>query len=279
MKKLYAIAVILICISSILKAQNSPVDDFIKKNRTQKGASYVEMSKTMLDATFANTRHTRRSSENKYPESFKSLVFNDTDRENEIKKIISNGKYDVLMEMKSSKEDRRTKENIETGTTYYFRNYDKTGSKEAVIVQNEGKRLSLILMQGDMDIDRLQEYLLNIRIKLSTMGMSGFSLFSGQGFDFDGLKDNIFYFKDNMLKKLPDMKEFKFEFNPDEFKDSLFKNLPDIKGFKFEFNTDEFKDSARIKGRNFKFRFLPDDSDDKEDKSKEGVSDADKNQI
>ena len=62
MKKLVFISLCMLIASFFVPvnalAQNSKIDDFFKKYSSQKGASYVEMSKTMLDATFATPDRT-----------------------------------------------------------------------------------------------------------------------------------------------------------------------------------------------------------------------------
>lgn len=168
MKKIVftALCALTLCFSTMLQAQSSKIEDFIAKNSTQKGASYVEMSKAMLDATFGNTDEPKS-----YPQKFKTLVFADATKANELKQII-NSSFEVLMDIKANKEDKTTKETYLSTTTYYFHNAGKADEKEIIIVQQDGdKRLSITYMQGNIEINLLQNYLLRIRIKLDLMNV------------------------------------------------------------------------------------------------------------
>lgn len=211
------------------QAQNSKIEDFIKKYQSQKGASYVEMSKAMLDAAFkdgqnnsfsfssssstssslsvsasasasSNTPDKSNKKENtpKYPQKFKSLVLNDVSKTSELKNILSGKEYEVLMETRNNKVDNWTKESYASETTYYFHDSKKADEKEIIIVQQEGdKRLSLTYMQGNIDVSRMQNYLLRIRTKLSIMGVQsgltsdlGFNSFNDYSFDFSGFQSS-----------------------------------------------------------------------------------------
>ncbi|MDR1055643.1 MAG: hypothetical protein LBL90_07450 [Prevotellaceae bacterium] len=234
MKKIVfiTISVLFTCLltSFDLQAQNSKVEDFITKHSSQKGASYVEMSKAMLDAAFANSfgnwggggyhvMWNKKDTEapkaaKKYPTKFKSLVLKDVANVDELSKIISGGQYEVLMKVTSNKEDKKTKESYESTTTHYFHNSNKADEKEIVIVQQDGNnRLAITYMQGNLEIDNLQNYLRNIRVKLSTMGISS-SLTSSLDFNFNDLKFD-FDFNDWENFKIINLDEFeKLEFEP-----------------------------------------------------------------
>ena len=221
MKKQYFLFLVIACmlIISKTKAQNTPIDDLIKKYGSQEGVTNVSISQQMLKAIFNTTTLTFRETITqdslirvrmllKVPEAYSSISISKTDISAnlfaDIKKTLLSSKYEQFMEI--------NKEN--SNILGYYLKKVKDNINEIVVLRQQKDQFSAIYIKGDIDIDQIDKYLSRIRTALSRMGAT----------------NHIGMFQ-------PDLQ---FAFTMPDF-DDLKMNLPNFKDFDFKFDSDALK--------------------------------------
>ncbi|MDR1886958.1 MAG: hypothetical protein LBQ70_03495, partial [Prevotellaceae bacterium] len=187
------------------QSQTSKVEEFINKYSEQEGATYVELSKTMLDATFNNdaykfdiyamgfttivTEKTEKLTADGRIDSLftpvittipttvqKSGTSNTGDKKNYPQKLKSlilndNSKVAELKQALNGYEILMTSKKGKVTEATYFHDPGTADKKEIVIMKHQEKQLSVTYMQGNLDVRLLQLYLTYMKIKLSQLGM------------------------------------------------------------------------------------------------------------
>jgi len=223
-----------------VKAQNTPIDDFLKKYPTMEGVTHVSMSQQMLQTIFApevrvigagamprsqspaqvaepasaTTGTTGANSQTSYswtvsqdlkvPESYSSVSISRNDipanLSTDFKKTLVSSKYEQYMEM--------NKENTIIVGYYLKKVNDKCN--EIVVLRHQKNQFSAIYFRGDIDINQVDSYLTIIRSALNRMGATNTGMY---------LLNNQFAFTMPSFDdfKFPNFKEFDFKFEPDAF--------------------------------------------------------------
>jgi len=223
MKKQVFIIPFIACMLAMfnVKAQNTPIDDFLKKYPSKEGVTTVTMSQQMLQSIFAPPQKvgTTQSRENFFfielnqnvPEAYSSVTISKEDiPENlfsDFKKILLSSKYEQYMEM--------AKESYSNLGYYLKKVNDQTN--EIVVLRHQKNQFSAIYIKGDINFDNLDRYLITIRTKLNVLGATNqndmfpydhqfaFSLPSFDNLNFPSFKE--FHFKSDST--------FNFKWNED----------------------------------------------------------------
>ena len=195
MKRQYFISLFITCMVIFnVKAQNTPIDDFLKKYPSREGVTHVTISQQMLQSIFApsddvrvigvglqskqkpSTQASKPASESaevvvsatalsrqdmNVPEAYSSVSVSKTDiptnLSSDLKKTLLSSKYEQHMEM--------NKENIVILGYYLKKVNDKCN--EIVVLRQENDQFSAIYIRGEIDINELDRYLTRIRIALN----------------------------------------------------------------------------------------------------------------
>ena len=177
MKKQYFILLAIAGMSAIMnvKAQNTPIDDFLKKYPSREGVTHVSLSQQMLQSIFAPpkdpTDNSHEASMYKHrirfygelnvPEAYSSVTISKKDiSENvfaDLKKTLLSSKYEQFMEV--------NKENNSILGYYLKKLNEKTN--EIVVLRHQKDQFSTIYIKGDIDINYVNTYLDVIRGALS----------------------------------------------------------------------------------------------------------------
>jgi hypothetical protein len=260
MKKQIFIIPFIACMLAMfnVKAQNTPIDDFLKKYPSKEGVTTVTMSQQMLQSIFAPPDNSKvnevtlignpsvetslSSSKISYsaneikmnyftslqnlnvPEAYSSMSAKRDIPENLsadwIKNILfSKYRYEKYMEINNEN-------SIELG---YFVKKLNDSINEIVVIRQQKDQISAIYIKGNIKIDQVDRYLSRIKSALTRMGATNqTNMFpSGSQFAFVPSFDNI---------QFPNFKEFNFKsdstyiFKMDEdFKLRLEESMKDMK--------------------------------------------------
>jgi len=239
MKKQYFIYSVITCMLVIfnVKAQNTPIDDLLKKFPTMEGVTSVSMSQQMLQSIFfsdvkvigagamprsqspeqvaepasATTETTVAnllrtvSQDLKVPEAYSSVLVSRTDipanLSTDLKKSLLSSKYEQYMEM--------NKENSIILSYYLKKVNDKCN--EIVVLRQQKDQFSAIYIRGDIDINQVDRYLSRIRSALNhRMNATDIGIYHPNN-QFAFIMPSFDDFK------FPNFKEFDFKFDSDDF--------------------------------------------------------------
>ena len=245
MKKQIFIIPFIACIMAIsnVKAQNTPIDDFLKKYPSREGVTSVAMSQQMLQSIFpqlqqisappndtkkvsANISYTYSlSSKMNVPEAYNSVTISKDIPANlsaDFKKMLLTSKYEQFMEV--------NKENsIILG--YYLKKVNHN-TNEIVVLRQQENQFSAIYIKGDISIDQVDRYLLRIKQALDRMGATNQTDMFPSGYQFAFSMPSF----DNI--KFPNFKEYIFKSSDSIFN---FKMDEDLK-LRMEESMKELKD-------------------------------------
>ena len=229
MKKQYFILSVIACMMLIfnVKAQNTPIDDFLKKYPSKEGVTHVSMSQQMLKDIFtapkpnepnANSFSWFYNGKCNVPEAYSSITFSKDISEqmfNDLKKKLTDSKYEQYIEV-----------NRENNILGYYLKELKDDINEIIVLRRQKDQFSAIYIKGDIEISRIDMYLARIKNALSKMGASNTGIFQ---------PDHQFAYAmpsfDNF--KMPDFHDFDFKFDSEKFSEEM-KNLEDkIENLKF----------------------------------------------
>jgi len=213
MKKQYFIYSVITCMLLIfnVKAQNTPIDDFLKKYPSIEGVTSVSMSQQMLQAIFAPPKTETTSIEDAFfsrkyptvPEAYSSVTVSKKDvPENlftDFKRTLLSSKYEQFMEMK--------KENNSILGYYMKKVNDNTN--EIVVLRHQKDQFSAIYIKGDIDINYVNHHLTMIKSALNRLGVTNTGIYHEHQFAFTMPSFDNF--------KFPNFKEFEFKFDSDDF--------------------------------------------------------------
>ena len=212
MKKQYFIFLAITCMVMFnVNAQNTPIDDFLKKYPSREGVTNVSMSQEMLQAIFAPPKNVTEKfflSGNypNVPEAYNSVTISKKDiPENlftDFKKTLLSAKYEQFMEV--------NRENSSI-LGYYLKKVNDT-TNEIVVLRHQKDQFSAIYIKGNIDINYVNHHLTMIRSALNRLGADNQTnmFFSDRQFAF-----TIPSF-DNL--KFPDIWEYNFKFNHDSIR-------------------------------------------------------------
>ncbi len=232
MKKYHLVISVAVCLfAANVRAQSNPIDDFLKKYPSREGVTNVSVSKQMLEAIFAPppTKNTSRTREEAFwyvtgedmnvPEAYSSVSISKTDKAAtmfaDFKKTLLSAKYEQYMEV--NREDSNM-------LTYYLKKVNDQ-SNEVVVLRQRKDQFSAIYLKGDIDINRVDRYLIRIKSALARMEAS-----SGMqpGFHTD----------------------FEFNFNP-QFLGDLQCDISDLQNrLNFSFDSEKFQQNMENVRRN-----------------------------
>ena len=223
MKKQYFISLAITCMVIFnVKAQNTPIDDFLKRYPTLEGVTSVTMSQQMLQSIFAPPKTKTTSIENsffqysnenlKVPEVYSSVTISKKDvPENlfaDFKKTLLSSKYEQFMEM--------NRENNSLLGYYMKKVNDNTN--EIVVLRHQKDQFSAIYIKGDIDINYVNHHLTMIKSALIRLGANQTGMFQfGNQFAFSMPSFDDFNF--------PNFKEFDFKFDTDAFNFKMDENF------------------------------------------------------
>ena len=257
MKKQYFILLAIAGMSAIMsvKAQNTTIDDFLKKYPSREGVTHVSLSQQMLQSIFAPpkdpTDNSHEASMYKHrirfygelnvPEAYSSVTISKKDiSENvfaDLKKTLLSSKYEQFMEV--------NKENSSI-LGYYLKKLNEK-SNEIVVLRHQKDQFSTIYIKGDIDINYVNTYLDVIRGALSRFGaynqidmflpgnQFAFSMPSFddlkfpnfQGFDFKDFKFDSESFKQKMEESKQRMEESMKKWNDKMQTEDFQQNIQD----------------------------------------------------
>jgi len=171
MKKQYFIFLAIAGMTAIMnvKAQNTPIDDFLKKYPSREGVTHVSMSQEMLKSIFAMPKHVADSpflAENypKVPDVYNSVAISKKDiPENlysDFKKSLLASKYEQYMEV-----------NNENSSTlgYYLKKVNERNN-EIVVLRHQKGQFSAIYIKGEIEVKDLSQHLNLIKNALRQLG-------------------------------------------------------------------------------------------------------------
>ena len=170
MKKRYFIFLAITCmVISNVNAQNTPIDEFLKKYPSREGVTNVSMSQEMLRAIFAPPKNVPENSlfsSNRptVPEAYNSVTI---EKENvpenlfaDFKKSLLSSNYEQFMEV--------NRENSSILGYYLKKLNDKTN--EIVVLRHQKDQFSAIYIKGEIDINYVNHHLSMIRSALNRLG-------------------------------------------------------------------------------------------------------------
>jgi uncharacterized membrane protein YkoI len=164
MKKQYYIFSLIACMLLVfnnIKAQQTPVDEFLKKYPSAEGVTHISMSKQMLKSIFELSQPLT------VPEAYNSLTLSRKDIPEyfytDFIKILTASKYESYMEIKSENNQRMS---------YYIKEVN-VHNNEIVVLRQQKDNFSSIYIKGDIDMDNLDVYLGQIRNHLLNLNETG----------------------------------------------------------------------------------------------------------
>jgi len=193
MKKQYFISIFITCaVIFNVKAQNTPIDDFLRRYTNKEGLTTITVSQQMLQSIFAHSNtaseipiiYTLRGSNNdslsisqiprisfttvptmNVPEAYSSLsISRKEDSSTNFFLIFINvlnlSKYEKIMEV--------NQENKNVLGYYMMKVNDKCN--EIVVLRQQDDLFSAIYIKGDININQIENYLTRIRSALTRMG-------------------------------------------------------------------------------------------------------------
>ena len=175
MKKQYLISLVVTCMVIFnVKAQNTPIDDFLKKwYPSMEGVTSVSMSQQMLQSIFTPPIlvNSITGESMKVPEAYSSVTISKKDvPENlfsDFKKTLLFSKYEQFMEM--------NRENSSLLGYYMKKVYENTN--EIVVLRHQKDQFSAIYIKGDIDINYVNHHLNMIRSALNRLGATNTGLY------------------------------------------------------------------------------------------------------
>jgi len=183
MKKQYFIYSVIICMLVIfnVKAQNTPIDDFLKKYPLKENMNNISISQPMLQSIFARPKHPVENpnahhlwmtyKELNIPEAYGSISVSKTDNISnmfvDFKKILLSSNYENLMEM--------NKENSDV-LAYYMKKVNNNTS-EIVVLRQQKDQFSAIYIKADIELRQVDDYLRFIKLSLVRLGYNNIFLY------------------------------------------------------------------------------------------------------
>jgi len=130
-----------------VKAQNTPIDDFLKKLSSREGVTHVSMSQQLLRDIFGPTNLN-------FPEAYSSVSISKTNISEKLfadfKNTLLTDNYEQIMEV--------NKEN--NNILYYFlKKESKKSRNELLVLRQQTETLSAIYIRCNFELDQLDEYL------------------------------------------------------------------------------------------------------------------------
>jgi len=208
MKKHFIIPFIA-CILAIsnVKAQNTPIDDFLKKYPSREGVTNVTLSQQMLQDLFAPPKTSdAQSRENTFftnpnqnvPEAYSSVSVSKTGNTLDIfadfKKILISSKYEQYME-----ENRENKDIL-----CYFLKKGNKNTNEIMVLRQQKEQFSAVYIKGNIGINDVQSYLYKIKVNLEIKRNLSLDMFPSE-------RQFAFTIPSFENFKLPNLKEFNFK--------------------------------------------------------------------
>jgi len=139
-----------------INAQNTPIDNFLKKHPSTEGVTNISMSQQMLKSIFASSKNSSLQSLN-VPEAYTSLTISKKDIPDyfytDFMKMLTTSNYESYMDIKKENSQRMS----------YFIKKLNTHNNEIVVLRQQKDHLSSIYIKGNIDIDNLDVYLRRIR--------------------------------------------------------------------------------------------------------------------
>jgi len=226
MKKQYFIYSVITCMLVIfnVKAQNTPIDDFLKKYPSREGVTHVSMSQQMLQSLFSSNTFFKNA-----PEAYSSVSVSKTDKPAtlfaDFKKSLLFFKYEQVMEVNKEESDI---------ITYYMKKLDNA-TNEIVVLRQQKNLFSAIYIKGIIDMSNVHNYLHRIKVDLDVR--NSFSMINIQ-------PDHQFAFAISSFDefKFPNNQNFDFRFNSDSIK---FKMYEDLLQMRIEESMKEMKDKFK----------------------------------
>ncbi len=200
MKKQHIILSTLVClfISLTVQAQNNPIDLFLKKYSSREGVTNVSVSQQMLQSIFASSEQsssrisTARTSPAKaskpapaenaedqssmkfawtvspstlnVPEAYSSVTVSKAEKPADMfadfRKVLVSSKYEPYMEVNKE----------ENNVLSYFLKKVNDNNNEIIVLRQQKEQFSAIYIKGDIDINKLDQYLSRIRSSLARLG-------------------------------------------------------------------------------------------------------------
>ncbi len=168
-KQCFIISLIMSLFAANIYAQNTPIDEFLKKYPSRDNVTNVSVSQQMLQAMFPpaenNTTHFFYG-DMKVPEAYSSVSISKAGDAPSIfadfKKILVNAKYEQYLEI--------NKENS-SALSYYFKKANNNNN-EIVVLRQDKEQVSAIYIKGDINISQVDQYLSRIRSSLFRFGMT-----------------------------------------------------------------------------------------------------------
>ena len=263
MKKQIFIIPFIACMLAMfnVKAQNTPIDDFLKKYPSREGVTHVTMSQQMLQSIFAPSDNSKPVTSISTSEKVVGAVAvprqsTSTTTSGDVKVIgfdLINQNLNVPEAYSSMSAKRDIPENLSAdwikttlSSKYRYEKYIEINNEnsielgyyvkklndsinEIVVIRQQKDQISAIYIKGNIKIDQVDRYLSRIKSALTRMGATNqTNMFpSGSQFAFVPSFDNI---------QFPNFKEFNFKsdstyiFKMDEdFKLRLEESMKDMK--------------------------------------------------
>ena len=240
MKKQYFIYSVITCMLVIfnVKAQNTPIDDFLKRYPSKEDVIHVSISQQMLRGIFDTTYLNR-------PEAYGSVSVSKTDNPAilfaDFRKTLLSSNYEQIMEVN----------NENSNILCYFLKADNRNRNrppnEIVVLRQQKNQFSAIYIKGRFELVDLEQYLRKIQFALARMGAYNTGIYPDRQFAFTLPSFDNFNF--------PNFKEFDFKFDSDAFN---FKMDEDLK-LRMEESMKKIRDA--FEGEDFQ-RKIKDSMDD-----------------
>ena len=227
MKKQYFISLFITCVVIFnVQAQNTPIDDFLKKHPSMEGVTSVSMSQQMLKSIFEPTNLN-------FPDAYNSLSVSDTDISanlfSDFRNMLLSSKYEQSMEVNNGNNNM---------LSYFLKEVSKNRN-EIVVLRQQENLFSVIYIKGNIEFQDLDRYLRRIKSELSRKGALNAGLYQpNDQFAFTMPSFDDFNF--------PNFQEFDFKFDADAFNFKIDDDLKlrmeeSMKKAKEMFESDDFK--------------------------------------
>ena len=224
MKKQYFIYSVITCMLVIfnVKAQNTPIDDFLKRYPSREGVTDVSISPQIMQSMFRMYSAT--------PETYRSVSVSKTD-------VAANLFTDFEKTLISSKYEQYLEVNKEDGNLRYYMKKLTENSNEIVVMSHQKGHFSAIYIKGNIAIGAVDSYLRIIKDYLIQIGATNTIPIERQfAFTLPSFDD----------LKFPIFKEFEFKFDPDAFNFKIDEDLKlrmeeSMKKMKDAFDDEDFQ--------------------------------------
>ena len=237
MKKQIFIIPMIACFWAIsVNAQNTPIDDFLKKYSVREGVTSVSMSHAMLQSIFETyVKHNQGVDRQIWviPEAYSSVSVLNTDQAvnmfADLKRTLLSSKYEQVLDQTTTSQDAKT-----TNVLSYFMKKATGSMNEIVVLRQQNNQFSAIYIKGDMSINNLNAHLNCIKGALVRMGANhpvemmpfghqfaytipSFEHFDFPKFDKESFRFNMDDFKLNMENLEESMQKIKEKYRGEEF--------------------------------------------------------------